>query len=252
MFSNSSISSSEPARSFTTAMKRFWLRLALFLSPLVFMGLAATLIGLSSGELLPVRFVAWLQTRGEPFVFLPQFSDHTFRLKLDAVRRRRPEILALGSSRANQWRSAMFRPTSFYNAANAVFVMRDFRRMLEGFEDFAPRVIIFSVDYFTFLPAFEFVYRKQSKDDLGGWGSSEQVDILEGVVGEVMRDPKLLFHVRNGGVPTIGLYARKTGVGFRLDGSYHYGDREPADAETVIPAIREGKQWPVSPAANSR
>ena len=40
MFSSSSISSSEPARSFTTAMKRFWLRLALFLSPLVFMGLA--------------------------------------------------------------------------------------------------------------------------------------------------------------------------------------------------------------------
>jgi hypothetical protein len=144
----------------------------------------------------------------------------------------------------------MFRPTSFYNAANAVFVMRDFRRMLEGFGDFAPRVIIFSVDYFAFLPAFEFVYRKQSKDDLGGWGSSEQVQILEGAFGAVIRNPKLLIEVRKGGVPTLGLSARRAGVGFRLDGSYHYGHREPVTAEGVLPAIREGKQWPVPAAAS--
>jgi hypothetical protein len=33
--------------------------------------------------------------------------------------------------------------------------MQDFHRMLEEFGDFSPRVIIFSVDYFTFVPAFE-------------------------------------------------------------------------------------------------
>jgi len=219
----------------------------LFLLPLTVIAILGTGIALLCGELLPVRVVAWLQTRGKPFVFLPQLSDHTYRLKLEAVLRRRPEVLALGSSRANQWRSAMFRPTGFYNAANAVFAVRDFHRMLEEFGNFTPRVIIFSVDYFTFVPAFEWVYRHQSRSDLGGWTSPEQIQIVQGVFAELARNPRVPWASHNG-VPALGLAAIRTGVGFRLDGSYHYGPRDPVDGESTVAAIEAGTQWPLRPA----
>ncbi len=229
--------------------RHFLRRLFLFLLPLAVIAVLGTGIGLVSGELLPVRVVAWLQTRGKPFVFLPRFSDHSYRFKLDAVLRQRPDALALGSSRANQWRSAMFRPTSFYNAANAIFVMRDLHRMLEEFGDFAPRVIIFSMDYFTFVPAFETVYRHQSREDLGSWGSPEQIRITQKVLGEFMRDPKAFWNSPRDGVWALGLNAIKTGVGFRLDGSYHYGALDPVRGQDTVTAIAAGTQWPVPPAS---
>jgi hypothetical protein len=246
MSSSSFTSSSRPARAPTPAT-RFLRRLSWFLLPLTVITLLGTAMALLCGELLPVRVVAWLQTGGKPFVFLPQLSDHTYRFKLEAVLRRRPEALALGSSRANQWRSAMFRPTGFYNAANAVFTVRDFHRMLEEFGDFAPRVIIFSVDYFTFVPAFEWVYRYQSKSDLGSWASPEQIRIIQGVLAELARNPRVPW-ASHDGVAALGLAAIRTGAGFRPDGSYHYGPRAPVDGESTVAAIEAGTQWPLRPA----
>jgi hypothetical protein len=226
-------------------------RLLLFLAPFIVIAISLIVMAARVGELVPVSFVAWLQTFDRPFIFLPELSDHTYKLKLEAVRRRRPEVLTLGSSRANQWRSAMFRPDTFYNAANAIFALRDFRRMLEEFEDYAPRVVIISIDYFTFLPKFESVYRLQSRDDLGGLGSPEQIRIIEGVFDEVARNPKVLLPtLDDDGVPAIGLFAIKFGTGFRLDGSYHYGRVPQLRAESAAAAIQEGTQWPILPAAH--
>ena len=92
--------------------------------------------------MIPVRLVAWLQ-RSTGRSYSPKLSDHTYKLKQEAIRLRKPKILVLGSSRSNQWRSAMFRPEEFYNAGNAIFLQRDFTRVLEQFGDYAPRVIIF-------------------------------------------------------------------------------------------------------------
>lgn len=248
MHSSSSISNSRPARA-RSPERHFLGRLFLFLLPLAVIAVLGTGVGLLSGELLPVRVVAWLQTCGKPLVFLAKFSDHSYRFKLDAVLRQKPDALALGSSRANQWRSAMFRPTSFYNAANAIFVMRDFHRMLEEFGDFAPRVIIFSIDYFTFVPAFEKVYRHQSREDLGALGSPEQIRITQKVFAELMRDPKALWSPPRDGVWALGMSAIKTGVGFRLDGSYHYGGLNPVRGQDTVAAIAAGTQWPLPPAS---
>jgi len=51
------------------------------------------------------------------------------------------------------------------------------------------------------------------------------------------------------GVPALGLAAFRTGVGFRLDGSYHYGPRDPVDGASTVAAIEAGTQWPIPPAA---
>ena len=48
---------------------------------------------------LPVSVIAVLQKRDKPFIYLARYSDHTYALKREAVRRRRPQIVALGGSR---------------------------------------------------------------------------------------------------------------------------------------------------------
>src|SRR5258708_1839500 len=68
-------------------------RLLLFLIPFIVLTVVLGAAALRVGELLPVSFIAWLQTFGRPFVFLPQLSDHTYRLKVEAARRRKPEVL---------------------------------------------------------------------------------------------------------------------------------------------------------------
>ena len=244
MSSSSITPSSEPV-TVPAEMKRFWSRLRVFLSPLILIGFLAAMVGLSTGELVPVRFVAWLQTWQRPFVFLPRYSDHTYELKLEGARMRKPEILVLGSSRANQWRSAMFRPAGAFNGANAIFAVGDFRNMLEALGDFSPKVIIFSMDYFTFMPSFVEVYKSQSKQDLDGLGSPEQLRIMQSVALDAWQNPALLFDFDVGGVPTFGLSARVSGVGFRIDGSYDYKSVALPDIENVLPAIRKGTQWPI-------
>lgn len=248
MCSRSSTLSSESARGLATPARRFFFRLAAFVFPLVLIASLGLGIALFTGELLPVKLVARLQQGEKPFVFLPKLSDHTYRFKLEVARRRKPEVLVLGSSRVNQWRDAMFNPAPFYNAANAIFVMRDFRRMIEELGDSTPRVVILSVDYFTFLPGFEFVYRYQSREDVKGWGSSEQINIVVGTLAETIRNPGVLFSTKPG-IPVLGLSAMQTGAGFRRDGSFSYGTCGPVRAESTVAAIQNGSQWPILPAA---
>jgi hypothetical protein len=234
--------------------RRFRLRLIGFLAPFMVIGFLIYGFGIASGELLPVRFIAWLQTFGKPFVFLTEFSDHTFSLKLDAARRFKPEVLVLGSSRANQWRSAMFRPATFYNAGNSIFAIGDFSRALDELGDYHPRVIIFSVDYFVFVPYFDGVYKGQSREELGGLGSPEQIRIIKGILKKAFHDPMAFWPRDNHLVPTIGLSAIKFDRGVRVDGSYQYGQvvhGPPSfDAEAFAAEIRKGKQWPVPPASH--
>ena len=243
MSSSSFISSSR-----SNPAGRFVLRLTLFLLPLAAVAIPGAAISYLSGELLPVSAVAWLQTRGTPFTFLAKLSDHSYRLKVEAVLRRKPEAIAMGSSRANQWRSAMFRPTPFYNAANAVFVVRDFRRMLEEFGDFSPRVILFSFDYFTFVPAFETSYLPQSRTEVGGWASPEQIRIIQGVLDDLVKTRSFPWPSHNA-APALGLSAIRTGVGFRLDGSYNYGSRTFDDGTSSLSAIEAGKSSVKNPQA---
>lgn len=237
--------------------RTFRKRLVLFFGPFFAVAALATLVSISTGEMIPVRFVAWLQTFSRPFVFLPKLSDHTYKLKQEAIRLREPQVLVLGSSRSNQWRSAMFRPERFYNAGNAIFLQRDFARILEQFAEYAPRVIIFSLDYFTFTDAFEEVYRRQSRDDIGEFGSREHVKVLSGLISEFFKDPKSLIPFRTDGIYgayAIGLYAAQTGSGARIDGSYQYGHAirgfPQITVQSAVEAIRLGRQWPVLPGSH--
>lgn len=230
------------------------MRLLAFLSPFIVIVVVAMALAVRTGELMPVHVVAWLQMRGKPFIFLPNLSDHSFKLKQEAIRRLRPDILVLGSSRANQWRSAMFRPERFYNSANAIYVQRDFSRMLEELDGYSPRVIIFSIDYFAFTSAWEEVYKHQSRDGLGYPGSPEFKKISLGLMKEAIANPEVFIPFQTEaihGTPALGLNAIKRGTGFRLDGSYQYGHAilgfPQITVQSAASEIRRGKQWPTLP-----
>jgi hypothetical protein len=228
MSSSSSISNSRRAASHDRQAPRFGVRLAKFFAPILLLGFIGGAIVLISGELLPVNIVARLQSYGRPFIYLAKFSDHTYRLKIEATIIKKPEILVMGASRSNQWRSAMFRPAVFYNAGNCLYTQRDYRRMLEDIGDNAPRVIIFSVDFYTFNNDWDPTFGMVAYGDLSGWGSEEQKKILRDFVDQARSEPQSLIRVPIDpvyGVPALGLMASSTGIGTRLDGSYQYGAR---------------------------
>ncbi len=207
---------------------RLWRRLVIFAAPYLAIGLLLFLSLLYSGEFLPVRYVAWLQSKGVQFLYLPAASDHNFKLKLEAARLIRPEVLVIGPSRANQFRSAMFKPMSFYNAGNSVYVLRDYQRFLEEMGTPLPRVVIFSLDFYYFNNAWDAgIGENISYDDVAGWGTAEHRTMLSQYVRFVKRNPLLLLPFQTdpySGVPALGLQATQRGKGFRRDGSIQYGD----------------------------
>jgi hypothetical protein len=219
-------------------------RLALFLAPyavafLVLEGLLARI-----GETLPVSLIATLQKRDGAFIYLARYSDHTYALKREAVRRRHPHVVALGGSRINQWRSAMFRPYSFHNAGNCVYSLKHYRRFLDELgESASPRVLLFPIDFYMFNPAYDAIFEGVSFDDVGFWPSPERAVIVKGVLAAMREDPWLLFLPARDplyGVPALGLQAIRTGVGTRIDGSYQYGSiirRLPNARVTVASAV---------------
>jgi hypothetical protein len=228
MSSSSSISRFSSGGSRERVLARFVLRLSKFLAPIMLLGLIACAIVLVTCELLPVSVVARLQSYGRPFIYLAKFSDHTYRLKVEAILIKKPEILAMGASRSNQWRSAMFRPAAFYNAGNCLYTQRDYRRMLEDIGDNVPRVVIFSIDFYTFNNDWDPTFGAVAYDELSGWGSAEQKKILREVISLARREPGSLIRMPTDPVyhvPALGLMASSTGIGTRLDGSYQYGAR---------------------------
>ena len=201
-------------------------RLAYFVTPYGVVAVVVTLLALTSGEFLPARFVAWLMNGPVAFVYLDEFSDHSFQFKLESARLRRPEVLVIGGSRMNQWRSAMFKPYDFFNASNCLYAQYDYRRFLEGLGNYSPRVLFFSLDFYTFNADYDVFFDKVSFSDIDGFGSPEQLGIAHLLLGRAKANPAALLPIQREplhGVPALGLHAARTGTGFRRDGSYQYG-----------------------------
>jgi hypothetical protein len=220
----------------TAEYRRFAYQLLAFLAPYLLAVLVFAAIGIVSGELVPARWVARLQTADRPFLYLPKFSDHNYTLKLAASRAKAPDILVLGASRANQWRSAMF-GASFYNAAQSVYTIRDYGRFVRELGPNVPKVLILSIDYFLFHPDWSSSFGAVADKDLNPFDPAQATLIGWDMVGEVMRNPAALFRLPREpiyGVPAVGLQASEAGRGFRIDGSFQYGDILRGDASKGV------------------
>lgn len=221
MRSNSSTSSSETLVSAGPGASDFFARVRTFLLPFLILPVLAVPF-LLSGELVPVSVVAWAQSRGVPLLFLQKYSDHNFGLKVTSANMRKAEVVVLGSSRTNQWRSKQFAPYTFYNAGNTAARLGDIAQFLAKLE-YDPKVIIFSLDYFMFSDSWSPESDRMAKGDIEY--PHEAAYILTQLARSYVNGSARLSvwpKEPNYSQWAVGLSAQN-GVGFRLDGSYQYG-----------------------------
>jgi hypothetical protein len=144
-------------------------------------------------------------------------DGHSFlTYKLARIRDLKPEIIALGAGRANAFRGKGFAPYSFYNAGLTAWTFDQYRRFLELVtrDAYAPRAIVFDLDYWMFSPGFDHYWVDRFDD-----APSPHVDDLMRVMGQVTADPVGLWRRLAAADRAHGLYAILTGKGFAADGS---------------------------------
>src|SRR6266496_2172656 len=140
-------SSSNPAqRRFLLALLAFWTSVLLLL-------LLEELVFYRIGEIWKISRVSETQASRPDSLFLRRLFDQQFYLyKFNEIQRRRPEVLALGSSRVMQFRAQMFGEDSkvFYDAGGIVQCIEDLTLVLHQMPELKPRVVILGVDMWWF------------------------------------------------------------------------------------------------------
>jgi hypothetical protein len=210
-------------------MARFVGHLALFLLPLL-LGAAFLEAELwRTGETWPGERVLAAQKKAPGLLYMRAYfgqwyEDYKWRGLVDS----RAEILALGSSRVMKLRQEMFGPRlRFYNAGGLVRSVGDLQevvRMLPA--DYAPRVVLLGIDAWWLNASRDSraPLQRRLRDDPA---RSEQAHL--GFYGVLLRSPRFRGLILRGlyrpqAPDALGLRARATGLGFRLDGSLK-GDR---------------------------
>lgn len=237
---------------------RFWLKIAVFLLPFAaaFALLTGTMIYL--GEAMPLAWVVGLQQQGD-VLYRPQYGNRDQQFKPLAVAARKPDVLALGSSRILQFRAAFFnrQPDAFYNAAAPAWRLPQVDALVRGIAPAdLPDVLILALDPPWFNDAYV-------GDDLpspvGDLEHALLVDrrVLQDFFGGVAFDrpgfDNATYFQRSepggSGALALGLRAIRDGHGFRSDGSEQYGDFliarwlwQPQQRENHLDMMRRGDE----------
>jgi hypothetical protein len=111
----------------------------------------------SGGEFVTMTGVIRKQSESvHDVLYGPAYSDPSPQFKVASLIERRPDVLALGTSRILQVRQQFFRPGArFYNAGLAVRYAGEFDRVLDAIPPGQePRVILVSIDQYLLNPNF--------------------------------------------------------------------------------------------------
>jgi hypothetical protein len=195
---------------------RFIVTLLLVLSPLLLVGVALEVLAWRIGETMPMSMITTWQD-GAPDRVWRGGDGHSFlTYKLARIADLKPEVIALGSSRANSFRGDALAPYSFFNAGLTTWTIDQDKRFLELItrNGYAPRALVFTLDYWMFSPGFDHYWG--NRFDLT---PSTHIDDLMRVVGQLISDPADLWHRLSAAGREHGLYALLTGEGFAADGS---------------------------------
>ncbi|HWD56763.1 MAG TPA: hypothetical protein VG308_00675 [Stellaceae bacterium] len=196
---------------------RFVGTLLLVLSPLLLAGTVLEALAWRIGETMPVSMVATWQD-GAPDRIWRGGDGHSFlTYKLARVADLKPEIVALGPSRANAFRGNAFAPYSFFNAGLTTWTIDQDKRFLELItrDGYAPRALVITLDYWMFSPGFDHYWG-------GRFDEKPETHIanLLRVLGQLTTDPADLFRRLGQAGRVHGLYALLGGEGFAADGSF--------------------------------
>jgi len=220
-----------------------WKRFAriLFLSlviPWIFLLLLGQWIAIQVGANLSPEDAARLQTDHPNLIWYSHRSSDFGRFKLARVAIERPEILIMGQSRPQTFRSAMFRPYSAYNLGSISYTMGSFLDLLHQLpEGYNPKVIIMGCDFYLFNPAStERNIREHMLQDFSPW-HPDYLGTLRDVLTLIPSHPNLLLATlpQSKDRQLMGLGAYTIHMGFRKDGSTQWyresGEDNPRMAE---------------------
>ena len=147
-------------------------------------------------------------------------DDHHYKVLLYG--RRRPLVLALGSSRTMQFRETYLDPSQrFMTAGGAMHTLEEGDRFVtETFPTWRPQVVILGVDYWWFQPA---AATAETTADDARYDSYSYV-LAAGASALPRLVPHLLARVDVAapfsGIGAVGSRGRTFGDGFRTDGSH--------------------------------
>jgi hypothetical protein len=129
--------------------RRFLFSLLVFWAPILVLFAVEETVFYRSGETWTIEHVLSYQHNHPDSLFMRRLFDQQLYLyKLKEARRRRPEILALGSSRVMQFRAGMFGADwqRFYNAGGMLQCIEDLTFVLQEMPDLKPRVVLLGID----------------------------------------------------------------------------------------------------------
>ncbi|WP_372718227.1 hypothetical protein [Novipirellula sp.] len=219
-------------------------RLLCFLSPLAVLVLVPELALWKTGETWPASYVAQQQQSAtEETLYSRDFLSQQFGVyKFATIQMRKPEIIALGSSRVMQIRDFMFTPIqkSFYNAGGmtqSVTELTEYIELLEQEELPDPKVAIIGIDPWWIKSEYHRDKSWLAQQD-ESYHFAAHVNALRTLVrrNRFAELTKAVTHSDRSpyfGYRTIGTAPTKYGSGFRKDGSWQYSPKMLLDlAET--------------------
>lgn len=210
--------------------RRFLLGVLLVVSPIVICVAGLEYLAWHIGETVPMSTIAQWQSDGPDRMWRGGDGRSYLTYKVARVRVLKPEVIVLGASRATAFRSGPFLPYSFYNAGITAWTFDQYRRFLEltVSDDYAPKVLIFSFDYWMFSPTFEqyWVNRFYEKPP-------SHLEAYKLVVDQLWKTPRVLIARLQFTGQLRGLYAMLSGDGFRADGSL-FEHPHSADPERLL------------------
>ncbi|MBO6782208.1 MAG: hypothetical protein JJ899_02895 [Alphaproteobacteria bacterium] len=222
------------------AYRRFILIFALPVALLLPAGLANLAFLDNTGELADIDEVAAIQQEAGG-LYGTALHPNVYAYKLALLAARKPDIVAIGSSRVLQFRQAHF-THPFANLGRTVNYPAEAVKLVgDMLTRHKPEVVLFGIDHYWLNPAFTTARDFSTHPIRGGnlspdalvtpwrWLADGRVswDTYRAfVVGEIPSAP--------GGAPLIGVRAILDGAGFAADGSWHYdhivfGRRPPED-----------------------
>ena len=208
-------------------MKRFAVKLFIFLFPFLLLYGFPFYVLFVSGDLAPVEQVIREQKMSKALVlFGPAYSNFSPYFRLKSVLEREPDIVSLGTSRVMQFRSRFFRSgVSFYNAGGAVYRIEHFESFLEKIPSGKePKLIFMGLDQYFFNPNWNDETPGDFEKQLSA-NNYNALDILLDNWQQVYSDyfgKKYSLRSLSAGRKNnlIGLNALANGNGTRNDGSY--------------------------------
>ena len=215
-------------------MKKFLLKTFIFVLPYAILFAFLGKVLFSSGELDSIEKIIDFQIANKSVLYGPAYTVSCPTYKLKSIIKRKPEIIALGSSRVMQFRDKFFTlsPDKFYNAGRGANKIKDFKDFLEKIpEEKLPKVVIMGLDPYFFNSNWDEVSEDDSvlihikqKGNNPIFLINSTSFIRDTVRGKTLTkvdyeglDPGLKKYIPK------GYNAKNNGNGFRNDGSYCYG-----------------------------